>query len=518
MHWQGLGLFRRLGYVCSFLTMAQQLASLAAICCFLAAVSIVNATDKPNIIFMLVDDLGYNSAWRNADHKTPVINSLLKEGVTVDRNYVYRYCAPTRGAFQTGRFPYHLSAVEKNLIPWNMPVGINLSYPMLPKMLKQAGYDAHHVGKWHQGFFTFDYTPVGRGYDSSVGFLVGGEDHFTQDASWTTKCKMHSVDLWNSTQPAFGRNGTYNGYTFTQRVVDLINGHDQSKPLFIYHALHNTHSPIEAPQRFVDLYDFEQAKRNTFYGMMSVVDESVANVTAALKRTGMWNNTLLVWTTDNGSPVTVAGSNAPLKGGKGSNWEGGTRTPMVVTGGYLPESMHGKNLEGPIHIIDWYQTFANMAGVDTSTLPAGPTPLESQDLWPYLTGVTDVSPRDEIIYDHRHTSDEWHVVLSQGPYKLVASLEAQAMWYGQFSPNGTAVYENYTQCSWEEPCLFDVVQDPTEHHDIAQEHPDVVQRLKQRAIELQSAYHAPPNPPSEAQMYCDHIEKEHGFVAPWYHT
>eukprot|EP00045_Choanoeca_perplexa_P006088 m.51781 g.51781 ORF g.51781 m.51781 type:complete len:126 (-) comp13459_c0_seq1:1024-1401(-) len=105
-------------------------------------------------------------------------------------------------------------------------VGIDLNYTMLPAMLKKAGYSSHHIGKWHQGFYTFDYTPLGRGYESSVGFLVGGEDHYTQDASWTTKCSERCVDLWNSTQPAFGRNGTYNGYTFTQRAVDLIEAHN----------------------------------------------------------------------------------------------------------------------------------------------------------------------------------------------------------------------------------------------------------------------------------------------------
>ena len=156
--------------------------------------------------------------------------------------------------------------------------------------------------QWHQGFFTYDYTPVSlllstdchpiiylvtvcqlaRGYDSSIGFLVGGEDHYTQNANWSVNCPETSIDIWNSTQPAFGRNGTYNGYTFTQRAVDLIDNHNTGRtvvegqkhprssgccvflinfsvcklvmrlvdePLFIYHALHNTHGPIEAPEQ-----------------------------------------------------------------------------------------------------------------------------------------------------------------------------------------------------------------------------------------------------------------------------
>ena len=87
-------------------------------------------------------------------------------------------------------------------------------------------------------------------------------------------------------------------------------------------ALHNTHAPVEAPERFVALYNTGDALKNKFLAMVSVVDESVRNVTDALVEAGMWNDTLLVWTTDNGSPVQVAGSNHPLKGGKSTNWEG----------------------------------------------------------------------------------------------------------------------------------------------------------------------------------------------------
>ena len=94
---------------------------------------------------------------------------------------------------------------------------------------------------------------------------------------------------------AFGENGTYNGYRFTERAVDVIERHDSQEPLFLYLALHNTHGPIQAPDRFVELYDFEQQKRNHFNAMVSVVDSTVANVTAALHRRGLYDNTLIVW-------------------------------------------------------------------------------------------------------------------------------------------------------------------------------------------------------------------------------
>jgi arylsulfatase A-like enzyme len=171
-----------------------------------------------------------------------------------------------------------------------------------------------------------------RGFDTTFGFLVGGEDHYTQDASWSTNCSevgvnKKSLDLWDNGSPAVGRTGRnktddtrYNGYTFTERAVDLIQAHNTSTPFFLYFALHNTHGPIEAPQKYIDLYNFSFHTRNVFNAMVSVVDDSVKNVTTALKAKDMWSTALFIWATDNGTPVQTAGSNHPLRGGKGSNW------------------------------------------------------------------------------------------------------------------------------------------------------------------------------------------------------
>ena len=165
-----------------------------------------------------------------------------------------------------------------------------------------------------------------RGFDTTFGFLVGGEDHYTQDASWSTNCSevgvhMGSKDLWDNGKAAVGRTGQnktddahYNGFAFADRAVQLIEQHDPATPFFLYYALHNTHSPIEAPAKYVALYNFSWKLRNVFDAMVSVVDDSVKNVTTALKAKGMWSTTLFIWATDNGTPVAVAGSNAPLRG------------------------------------------------------------------------------------------------------------------------------------------------------------------------------------------------------------
>ena len=298
--------------------------------------------------------------------------------------------------------------------------------------------------------------------------------------------------------------------------------------------------------------------------MVSTVDETAANVSAALKRTGLWAETLLVWSTDNGSPVQVAGSNAPLKGGKGSNWEGGCRVPAFVTGGFLPAGQRGKSYTaGLAHIIDWYRTFALLAGGDPlGDQDTAPAPLASLDLWPWLSGQAAESPRNEIIYDHRMNSTDklWNTsglpgyasgALRVGDWKLLVGPQKQASWYGHFTPNASACgnqsshssevatilsstaaaaaaagkesCQDISQVACEDqPCLFNVgpktgVGDKSEHVDLASAQPAVLAKLLARWSEISRTYHPPPNPNTLEAEYCAGIAANRGFVAPWLH-
>ena len=277
---------------------------------------------------MLTDDLGWNSMYNNAEDITPTLDSMVETSLILNSFYVYKYCSPTRGSFQTGRFPYKLCGSRNNLNPPSIPEGINLGYTMIPKKLQEADppYISYHVGKWHQGFFNLSYTPIGRGYNKSYGFLTGGENHYNQQQT-EINCSPpnpYIVDLSVDNEPAFGKNGTYNGYKFTEIAIDFIEDHvknNADNPFFLYYPLHNTHAPVQSPNETASLYNFNQTLRNTFDGMTTVVDQSVKNVTDILKKLGVWNNTLFIWTTDNGAPVHVAGSNYPFRGSKGNNFE-----------------------------------------------------------------------------------------------------------------------------------------------------------------------------------------------------
>ena len=128
--------------------------------------TMVASSPRPHVVMFLVDDNGWAGVGYNNPYiVTPTIDALAKEGLTLTRHYTYQYCAPTRGAFLTGRLPYKLAATRANLIPWTLLDGIHLNYSMLPKKLAAANYESAHLGKWHQGVYTPEYTPVGRGFD-----------------------------------------------------------------------------------------------------------------------------------------------------------------------------------------------------------------------------------------------------------------------------------------------------------------------------------------------------------------
>jgi len=229
------------------------------------------ATAKPNIVLALVDDLGWNyPGYHNPEVNTPTLDRLAKQGVRLESHYTYKYCSPTRAAILIGRYPYHLANTRCNFIPSSIPEGVDLGYSMLPLHLATQGYVSHAVGKWHQGFHTAEYTPVGRGFNTSYGFLQGGEDHWTHwcgasaadcgiagGASWS---KNGAWDMWLQTganfpgEPVLGVNGTvgdeatYSGTLFTHRVVNIVHAAADAganaPPFFVYWAIHNTHAPI----------------------------------------------------------------------------------------------------------------------------------------------------------------------------------------------------------------------------------------------------------------------------------
>ncbi len=204
-------------------------------------------------------------------------------------------------------------------------------------------YSTHIVGKWHIGYYKKEYQPTFRGFDSYYGYLNGAEDYWTHircdgDPEVPGFKNFCGIDLHNNTEVVRNQNGSYSARLFTSRVQDIVEKHDQTKPLFIYLPYQSVHGPLQAPQEYIDRYSNIQDKnRRRFAGMVSIMDEAVKNVTDSFKKYGLWNNTIMIFSTDNGGPLGSA-NNWPLRGHKATLWEGGVHGVGFVNSPLLKKS------------------------------------------------------------------------------------------------------------------------------------------------------------------------------------
>ena len=236
------------------------------------------------------------------------------------------------------------------------------------------------------------------------------------------------TDLWGSDGPAYGKNNSwactdqaqlphcvYEDDMFTNFTVNAIRAHNASQPLFLYFAPHAVHLPLEVPAGQLQRFNFINGSdpRRRYAAMTNLVDAHIGAVVDALVARGMWDNTLLLLTADNGGPIfgqastckicdgSAGANNWPLRGGKHSGWEGGIRANAFVTGGFLPREQRGTARTGLVAIEDWFVTFCGLAGItdpsDARAAAAGLPPVEGFDMWPLVSGANLTSPRTEVV-------------------------------------------------------------------------------------------------------------------------
>ena len=475
----------------------------------------------PHIVVIVGDDVGHYSVGftaGNPEAHTPNMDRLAtEEGVRLTRHYVFKYCSPTRSSLMTGRLPLHVNQLLPS--PEALGGGVDLRMTMIPKKLQAAGYATHHVGKWHLGGTFLENVPVKRGFNTSLGYLGGAEDHYTQEESG-------GVDLWSQLEPAYGQNGTYSGYLYTDRMVQVVQQHDQAQPLFLYAAFQDCHAPYQVPAQYENsTIDFQD--RRTYQGMVQSMDESIGNLTAALKEAGMWDNTLVVYTSDNGGPSTVAScfsNNYPLRGSKHTDYEGGVRVGAFVSGGVLPKQMYGTQLDGYASIADWYATFAHLSGVDPTDHQDGVPDTDSLNLWPMLSGQNLTSPRTEIpltvgvddtsILTPRDVGEG----LIVGPWKYILGNANMGIWMSPQYPNASTDCAHQVGPGCAEGCLFNIIDDPNEYTELSAAQPTVFAQMKARIAALRTGVFQTTLPPNFSNTSCvslkEAIDTHKGFIAP----
>ncbi|CAH1795740.1 unnamed protein product [Owenia fusiformis] len=306
---------------------------LQALILFLVSMLQLCYSKPPNIVFIVADDLGWNDVgWRNEQVLTPNLDKLAREGVILNSSYVQPVCTPSRNAFLTGYFPFHTGLQHFVIFP-PQPYGLPLKFTLLPERLRKLGYDTHMVGKWHLGFCKWEYTPTYRGFDTFLGYYNGEEHYFSHDYTYQNK---KGFDLRNNTKPLREATGDYSANIYATRAIEILENHNKSKPLFLYLPFQSVHAPLEVPERYKDLYPAVKTQaRRTYLAMVSALDEAVGNITDTLKKYGYMDDTLIVFTTDNGGPVNWGANNWPLRGAKVTLWEGGTKASAFVHGPML---------------------------------------------------------------------------------------------------------------------------------------------------------------------------------------
>jgi arylsulfatase B len=288
---------------------------------FVAVAALAASSPPPNVLLVLVDDFGWNdfgphsASQPNANEiQTPIMDSLVAEGILLDRHYVFSFCSPSRSALHTGRNPIHVNVLNSDLSQVNLadPVagfaGVPRNMTALPAKLSAAGYHTIQSGKWHVGCATPDHTPHGRGYAQSLTYLDGANDYWNHvTGDW---CKNGEyTDLYASLGPAYTEVNApncsqknqpascrYEDAIFTDFAVAAVQNASASMPLFLYFAPHNCHTPLEVPAAQLAKFAFinDSDSRQYYAAMVNLVDAHIGQVVDAFKAKGLWENTLMI--------------------------------------------------------------------------------------------------------------------------------------------------------------------------------------------------------------------------------
>ncbi|MFC1713589.1 sulfatase-like hydrolase/transferase [Candidatus Poribacteria bacterium] len=418
-------------------------------------------TEKPNVLFILADDLGWGDvSYHGSEIRTPNVDRLRDSGVELDQHYVCPVCTPTRASLLTGRHPGRFG--RHATTPSNAPV-LPDGYETLATSLRNCGYDTGLFGKWHLGSSP-EYGPNEYGFNTGYGSLAGGVDPYNH----RYKRGQFSMTWHRNGEPVEELGHVTD--LIAREAVEWIES--RKSPWFCYVPFTAVHTPIKAPQHWIDQYEFEKydddpvrdRSYKKYAAYASQMDYAVGQLIEAVTRRCECEDTIIVFSSDNGaqpgySPVDLAkypgwqeatprlGSNLPLRGRKAQLYEGGIRTPTVIS---WPSVLEPRKLEHPMHIVDWMPTFTNLVGYTPKEDPQ----WDGVDIWPLINGEADsIKPRS-IFWNFTGA----RFALREGDWKLI-----------------TAEHMDPARSE-----LYNIATDPYETHNAAKDEPDVTKEILNR--------------------------------------
>ncbi|WP_024479554.1 sulfatase-like hydrolase/transferase [Cellulophaga baltica] len=417
----------------------------------------------PNILFILCDDLGYADVGFNGstDITTPNLDQLAQDGTIFTAAYVaHPFCGPSRAALLTGRYPHTIGS------QFNLPAngastgkGITAQEQFISVPMQEAGYYTGAIGKWHLGETTA-YHPNNRGFDDFYGFLAGGHKYFPEEYRQQYKRQKEAgAKIINDYVLPLEHNGTtlqeneYLTDAFSREASRFIReAKNKNKPFFLYLAYNAPHVPLEAKKEDLDKFKhIEDKDRRTYAAMVYAIDRGVGSIVKNLKKTGQFENTLIIFLSDNGGHTGHGANNFPLTGRKGDTWEGGYRVPMFF---HWPNKIpKGQKFDFPVSSLDFYPTLNYLAG---ATIPENKI-LDGKNIWKAFT--SNQNPHDkETLFAMRHREGYTDVAARQNDWKAVKVHQEPWKLY-----NITNDISEKTDLSTEQPAILEKLVTETEN-------------------------------------------------------
>ncbi len=427
---------------------------------------------RPNVIIILADDLGYGdlACYGHPTFKTPNLDRMAAEGARLTHfNTPAPFCAPTRASLMTGRYPFRCG-MTVNPAPDSGGRYTNLGLPMsevtLADLFRRAGYVTGMVGKWHLGHSKLEFYPTHRGFDEYFGIL------YSNDMRPVQIIDGEKIAEYPVVQATLTRRYTEHALSFIER--------NKAKPFFFYFAHAMPHKPLAASEAY-----YKKGRSGLYGDVIAELDASVGQVLAKVKELGLDEQTLIVFTSDNGP--WYGGSAGGLRGMKGTSWEGGYRVPFIARWqGHIPA---GHTNGQPAVMMDLFATSLKIAGI----APPADRVVDGADILPLLTSGAK-SPH-EVIFGHQGArlatvrDARWKLHIHAANDRREPERPGER-WIDPRAPDGVtllAPYEQYQPSDYpglrtgdppQPMALFDLSTDPAEQHNIAAEHPEQVKRLK----------------------------------------
>jgi arylsulfatase A-like enzyme len=430
-----------------------------------------DADPPPNIVLILADDLGAGDlgCTGHPTFRTPRLDALAQSGARMTTfNTPTAFCAPTRASLMTGRYPFRCGMTQ-NPAPDGGPAADALALPageiLLPQILKQAGYTTGMIGKWHLGHKP-GALPTDRGFDEYYGIPYSNDMRPVQVLDGTTVVEYPVVQATLTER-------------YTQRAEQFL-AKNKAKPFFLYFAHAMPHKPLATTDQY-----YQRSGHGLYADVMAELDASIGRVLDALNAAGVADNTLVIFTSDNGP--WYGGRTGGLRGMKGSTYEGGHRVPLIARWpGRIPA---GHVNHAPAVMMDVFATIL----AATETKLSDDRVIDGRSLLPQLTGAA--ASAHDVLVGHQgsrlatirdarwklHVLPPSHINLKPGP---------DGRWLDPRAPDGVTILAPFEQynldahpgvTTGDSPAamqLFDLQTDPAEQHDVAVKFPDEVRRLK----------------------------------------